>query len=80
VGKGPFAVIVYQHGGGQDMKTYPAEAEVMARAGAASLILDAPGTAPGKFKPKGQMSAAELGDYESEMSYVTAGRWTICNL
>jgi len=67
VGKGPFAAVVYQHGGGQDMTTYLAEAEVMARAGAVSLILDAPGTAPGKFKPMGQMSAAELRDYDSEI-------------
>src|ERR1043165_4181090 len=43
VGKGPFAGVIFQHGGGQSMLTYLAEAEVLARAGAVSLILDAPG-------------------------------------
>lgn len=60
VGKGPFAGIIYQHGGGQSMMTYLAEAEVLARAGAVSLILDAPGNAPGKFKPVPEMSGAEF--------------------
>src|SRR3989442_372369 len=44
VGKGPFAGIVYQHGGVTTVLTYLAEAEVLARAGALSLILDAPAT------------------------------------
>jgi len=47
-GAGPYAAIVYQHGGGQSMPTYLAEAEVLARAGAVSLILDVPGSGPGK--------------------------------
>jgi len=67
VGKGPFAGIVYQRGGGQSMMTYLAEAEVLARAGAMSLILDAPGNAPGKFKPIEEMSGAELRDYNAEI-------------
>jgi dienelactone hydrolase len=67
VGKGPFAAIIYQHGGGQTMLTYLAEAEVLARAGALSLILDAPGSAPGKFRPIAEMTAAELRDYNAEI-------------
>lgn len=51
VGRGLFAGIVYQHGGGQSMATYLAEAEVLARAGAVSLILDAPGAGPGSPPP-----------------------------
>jgi len=66
VGKGRFAGIVYQHGGGQIMMTYLAEAEVLARAGAMSLILDAPGNAPSKFKPISEMSGAEMRDYNAE--------------
>jgi dienelactone hydrolase len=50
-GPGPFAGIIYQHGGGQTMLSYLAEAEVLARAGAVSLILDAPGTGPGAPPP-----------------------------
>ena len=67
-GKGPFAGIVYQHGGGQSMTTYVAEAEVLARAGAVSLILDAPGTAPGKWKPEVQQTAADFRDYNAEIT------------
>src|ERR1051326_6809677 len=67
VGKGPFAAIIYQHGGGQTMLTYLAEAEVLARAGALSLILDAPGSPPGKFRPIAEMTAAELRDYNAEI-------------
>ena len=67
VGKGPFAGIVLQHGGGQSMMTYLAEAEVLARAGAVSLILDAPGSAPGKWKPEDQMTPAEFRDYYAEI-------------
>jgi pimeloyl-ACP methyl ester carboxylesterase len=51
VGRGPFAAIVYQHGGVQSMLTYLAEAEVLARAGAVSLILEAPGGGPGQREP-----------------------------
>jgi len=46
-GSGPYAGVIYQHGGGQTMMTYIADAEVMARAGAIALILDAPGSGPG---------------------------------
>ena len=60
VGKGPFPAIVYQHGGGQNMLTYLAEAEVMARAGAVSLILDAPPASPEPSKPLAEMSPAEI--------------------
>ncbi len=67
-GKGPFAGIVIQHGGGQSMLTYLAEAEVLARAGAVSLILDAPGDAPGKWKPAMEQSAAEFRDYDAEIA------------
>src|SRR3954469_3252827 len=41
-GKGPFPAVIFQHGGGTSMLTYLAEAELLARAGALSLILDAP--------------------------------------
>jgi pimeloyl-ACP methyl ester carboxylesterase len=57
-GQGPFAAIVYQHGGGQSMQTYLAEAEVLAQAGAISLILDAPGAGPGAPKPPDGRGAA----------------------
>jgi len=67
VGKGPFAAIIYQHGGGQSMLTYLAEAETLARAGAVSLILDAPGNAPGKFKPIAERNAEEFRDYYTEV-------------
>jgi dienelactone hydrolase len=50
-GSGPFAGIIFQHGGGQIMMTYLAEAEVLAQAGAVSLILDAPGSGPGAPEP-----------------------------
>jgi cephalosporin-C deacetylase-like acetyl esterase len=66
-GRGPYAGIIYQHGGGTSMLTYLAEAEILARAGAVSLILDAPGAAPGKFKPMEEMSAAEMRDYYAEI-------------
>jgi len=68
VGKGPFAGIVFQHGGGQSMMTYLAEAEVLARAGAISLILEAPGFAPGKWKPEEERSATEFRDYYAEIA------------
>ena len=67
IGKGPLAGIVYQHGGGQSMMTYLVEAKVLARAGAMSLILEAPGAAPGKFKPMEQMGGAEMRDYNAEI-------------
>jgi len=50
-GQGPFAAILYQHGGPQSMMTYLTEAQVLAQAGALSLILDAPGSGPGAPKP-----------------------------
>src|SRR5690349_2208684 len=67
-GKGPFAGVIFQHGGGQSMVTYVAEAAVLARAGAVSLILDAPGSAPGKWKPAMEQSAAEYRDYDAEIT------------
>jgi dipeptidyl aminopeptidase/acylaminoacyl peptidase len=66
-GKGPFAGVIFQHGGGQSMTTYVAEAEVLARAGAVSLILETPGTAPGKWKSEQEMSGAEMRDYYAEI-------------
>jgi pimeloyl-ACP methyl ester carboxylesterase len=57
-GTGPYAGIIYQHGGGQTMMTYIAEAEVMARAGAISLIVDAPGSGPGRPEPPADKGAA----------------------
>jgi dienelactone hydrolase len=65
-GKGPFAGIVFQHGGGQSMLTYLAEAELLARAGAVSLILDAPGARPER-KPENEMSGAEVREYNAEI-------------
>lgn len=61
-GHGPFPAILYQHGGGQNMLTYLAEAQVMARAGAACLILDAPPASPLPSKPLEEDSAAEIRD------------------
>jgi len=57
-GTGPFAGIIYQHGGGQSMVTYLAEAEALAQAGAVSLILDAPGGGPGAPTPPTDKGAA----------------------
>ena len=65
-GKGPYAGIVWQHGGDQSMLTYLSEARVLARAGAVSLILDAPGAVSGR-KPANEMSGAELRDYNAEI-------------
>ena len=65
-GQGPFAGIVFQHGGGQSMLTYLAEAELLARAGAFSLILDAPGARPGR-KPEEEMSGSEIREYYAEI-------------
>jgi pimeloyl-ACP methyl ester carboxylesterase len=62
--KGPFPVIVFQHGGGTSMLTYLAEAELLARAGALSLILDAPAVDP-KRKLLAAMTGAELRDYNA---------------
>jgi len=59
LGKGPYAAVIYQHGGPQSMLTYLAEAEVLARAGAVSLILEAPGVGAGKRE--------ELADKGAEM-------------
>jgi pimeloyl-ACP methyl ester carboxylesterase len=66
-GSGPYAGIIFQHGGGQSMATYVGEAEVLARMGALSLILDAPGAAPGKFKPVNEMTGSEMRDYDAEI-------------
>jgi pimeloyl-ACP methyl ester carboxylesterase len=62
-GTGPYAGIIYQHGGGQTMMTYIAEAEVMARAGAVVLILDAPGSGPGAPTPPADKGAAMRENY-----------------
>ncbi len=40
--KPPFAGILFQHGGGQSMTSYLSEALVLARAGAVSMLTDAP--------------------------------------
>ncbi|HLK62048.1 MAG TPA: alpha/beta fold hydrolase [Bryobacteraceae bacterium] len=66
-GKGRFAGIVYQHGGGQSLVTYLSEAEVLARAGAISLLLDAPGPGNGSRKPESEQSAAEFRDSYAEI-------------
>lgn len=65
-GKGPYAGIVIQHGGGQTMLTYLAEAGILARAGAIVLIIEAPGARPDR-KPLEQMSGVELRDYNAEI-------------
>lgn len=40
-GKGPFAGVIFQHGGGQGPHTYLAEAVLLAQAGAVCLLTDA---------------------------------------
>jgi dienelactone hydrolase len=65
-GKGPFAGVVFQHGGVQSMLTYLAEAELLARAGAVSLVVEAPAGRPDR-KPVEQMSGAEMREYNAEI-------------
>lgn len=51
-GKGPFAGIVFLHAGQWDRHEFLAEAELLARAGAVSLLLDAPPMRPAAFRVK----------------------------
>lgn len=51
-GKGPFAGIVFLHSGQWDRHEFLAEAELLARAGAVSLLLDAPPMRPAAFRVK----------------------------
>jgi len=51
-GKGPFAGIVFLHSGQWDRHEFLAEAELLARAGAVSLLLDAPPMRPEEFQQR----------------------------
>src|SRR4051794_532364 len=42
IAKPPYAGILFQHGGGQSMTNYLSEALILARAGAVSMLTDAP--------------------------------------
>lgn len=58
-GGGPFAGVVFQHGGAQDRSAFLSEALKLARAGAVSLLVDAP------FVREGLNFDAPEVDYES---------------
>ncbi len=49
-GRGPFAGIVFLHSGQWDRHEFLAEAELLARTGAVSLLLDAPPMRPAEFQ------------------------------
>lgn len=51
-GKGPFAGIVFLHSGQWDRHEFLAEAELLARAGAVSVLLDAPPMRPPQFQKR----------------------------
>ncbi|HEY2497352.1 MAG TPA: hypothetical protein VGK24_09810 [Candidatus Angelobacter sp.] len=51
-GKGPFAGIVFLHSGQWDRHEFLAEAELLARAGAVSILLDAPPMRPPEFQKR----------------------------
>ena len=51
-GKGPFAGIVFLHSGQWDRHEFLAEAELLARAGAVSVLLDAPPMRPPEFQKR----------------------------
>lgn len=51
-GKGPFAGIVFLHSGQWDRHEFLAEAELLARVGAVSLLLDAPPMRPPEFQKR----------------------------
>lgn len=53
-GKGPFAGILFQHGGSQTRYTYLSEAVLLARVGALSLVLDDEPRDTAPMKPKEQ--------------------------
>ncbi len=66
-GKPPYAGVIFQHGGGQSMSNYISEAIVLARAGAVSIIPDAPARGEGKNSDIRAMKLEASRDYWAEI-------------
>src|SRR5713226_9367608 len=66
--KGRFAGIVWQHGGGQSRTWFLPDAIALARAGAISILMDAPSNRPPEMR--GPESKDDAEDFQREMIQV----------
>lgn len=65
--KPPYAAVLFQHGGGQEMKNYVSEALILARVGVVSMIADAPAKGEGKNSELNTMKLQAARNYQTEM-------------
>ena len=76
--KPPYAGVLFQHGGGQSMTNYLSEALILARAGAVSMLTDAPPRGQGYISQINQTKLHQA--QQLEIDVVVSLRMALCHL